>query len=242
MAQPAILAIALFSLASLVVGIRLVLLARRTRELPELLAGLALLGLGPFGFGLTVLSTMLIPHSLLAADLLWAIASLALNAGCAANYVFSYRVFHPGSRPVRGVVGFFIAVLVALWLIEAWLTGFAAAETASFATRAADWMRGGALLWGAFESLRYWTLLRRRLLLGLADAVTTRRFLLWGVALLSSGITSCIDATMKLIVARSLDFPALSLTLSVSGLMATFCLMLAFWPRGSSPLADSTPG
>ena len=59
------------------------------------LAGVALLGIGPFGFGLTVTSTLLVPHSTPAADALWAIASLALNSGSAAAYIFGCRVFHP---------------------------------------------------------------------------------------------------------------------------------------------------
>jgi hypothetical protein len=41
--------------------------------------------------------------------------------------------------------------------------------------------REGALAWMAVESLRYWRLLRRRLALGLSDALVTNRFALWGL-------------------------------------------------------------
>ena len=41
-----------FFLVSLTVGVRLLLLWRRTRQLPELLIGIGVLGIGPVGFGL----------------------------------------------------------------------------------------------------------------------------------------------------------------------------------------------
>jgi len=230
MANLAVLAIAVHCLATLFVGSRLLLLARRTGKPPELFAATAMLGMGPFGFGLTVLSTLLIPHSTLAADLIWACAALSLNIGAAGAFLFSYRVFYPGSQRVLTIVECLIVALVALWLIEAHLTAFAAAEPASFATRASDWLRSAALLWGGYESLRYWKLLRRRIPLGLANPIVARRFLLWGIALFGNGITSSIDATMKLFVAQALDYPLLSLTTSLAGLMAAFCLTVAFWP------------
>ena len=123
--------------------------------------------------------------------------------------------------------------MIGLWFAEAHLTAFEAAEPASPATRAADWLRGIALLWGGTESLRYWRLLRKRIALGLADPIVARRFLLWGVALFGNGITNSIDATMKLFVVQALDYPILSLTTTFAGLMAACCLTLAFWPNRS---------
>ena len=43
-----------FFVVALVVGVRVLMLARRTRELPELLMGIGVLGIGPVGFGLQV--------------------------------------------------------------------------------------------------------------------------------------------------------------------------------------------
>jgi hypothetical protein len=40
-------------------------------------------------------------------------------------------------------------------------------------------LRELVFVWMAVESFRYWTLLRRRLRLGLADPLVTNRFLLW---------------------------------------------------------------
>jgi hypothetical protein len=44
---------AAFFVASLTAGVRLVMLWRRTRELPELLIGIGVLGIGPVGYGLS---------------------------------------------------------------------------------------------------------------------------------------------------------------------------------------------
>ena len=38
-------------------------------------------------------------------------------------------------------------------------------------------------LWGAAESLRYFSMMRRRAKLGLADPLVTNRFLLWGLGI-----------------------------------------------------------
>ena len=104
MANLAFIAIGLFCLASLLVGTRLLLLAWRTRELPELLAAITLLGMGPFGFGLTVASSFLVTTSVAAADITWAIAAFALNAGCVASFLFAQRVFYPAHPTAKLIV------------------------------------------------------------------------------------------------------------------------------------------
>lgn len=72
MADLAILVIAFHCVASLFVGSRLLILAWRTGKQPEFFAATALLVVAPFGFGLTVASTILIPHSALVTNFLWA--------------------------------------------------------------------------------------------------------------------------------------------------------------------------
>ena len=56
----ALVGLSAYCLVSLVVGIRLLLLARRTRELPELLIGLAFLTGGAIGYTILVASTQLL--------------------------------------------------------------------------------------------------------------------------------------------------------------------------------------
>ena len=228
MALGSILGFGLFCAASLWVGVRLLSLWWRTGQAPELLAAAALLLIGPFGFGGVVASDLLEPHSAWAADLTWGLAAASVNIGSAACYAFSRRVFRPADRVVRAVVVTLILALVACWWIELWTHHFDASAPSGPATRVADWLRCGALAWGAFESLRYARKLQQRARLGLAEPGAQRRFVLWGLGLGGAALTSTIDATTKLLVDRALDFPALTLLNAAAGTLAAACLFLAF--------------
>jgi hypothetical protein len=65
--------------------------------------------------------------------------------------------------------------------IEALFEGFAPVMFAGVGHWIGWAGRTAAALGIAFESFRYWRMLRRRLRLGLADPVVTNRFLLWGI-------------------------------------------------------------
>ncbi len=56
-----------------------------------------------------------------------------------------------------------------------------------------------ALAWGALESLLYWTRMRRRLGLGLADAVVTNRFLVWGVAIAAGALAVAAEGVLHVL-------------------------------------------
>ena len=94
--------IAVFFAVGLVVSLRLLGLARRTRQLPELLAGLGLLGIGPLGFCVLMAGVLLFRGTPLA-DVL-RISGLGLQAlGFVASATFTYRVFRPGSTAARAL-------------------------------------------------------------------------------------------------------------------------------------------
>jgi hypothetical protein len=59
-------------------------------------------------------------------------------------------------------------------------------------------VRLGGLLWGCVEALTYYSAMRRRLALGLANSVVTNRFLLWGIAMGAGGIASATGVFMTL--------------------------------------------
>src|SRR4030095_15627117 len=111
-----------FFLASTIVSIRLLLLARRTRALPELLIGFGLLVLGAIGFeataGTPALQTALsVAHALLQ----------TLGEGSIA--VFTWRVFRPDAGWAHGLVlGFFggLAVLATCQIVGPGWAAFAA--------------------------------------------------------------------------------------------------------------------
>ena len=94
----------LFGLASLLVGVRLLRLWARTRQAPELLAGMMLLGTGPLGLALAVPSASVAQASPVLGDLMWATAAACLLTGTAAAYRFSQVVFYPGNHGLRAAV------------------------------------------------------------------------------------------------------------------------------------------
>jgi hypothetical protein len=87
--------------------------------------------------------------------------------------------------------------------------------------------------WTGIESLRHWAVYRRRVLLGLADAVAVNRMLLWG--LMGTIILAVVVVDTLLLytggtVAREVLLP---LVTSVAGILSSVCLALAFLPPRS---------
>lgn len=216
---------AAFFVVSLFVGIRLVLLWRETRQLPELLIGLGVLGIGPVGFSVTVVSQLLAEASPGASTLCYGLAQLAVSAGALAKLVFTWKVYHPGSRIARGAVLAGGLALIAVYLEMAW-RGFPVE---------APGLRHlplvAALLWGAIEALRYRERMRRRARLGLGDPVVENRFLVWGIGAAAAGIGSVFSMVAgTLYGAEALVDPQLLLLLSLHGMVAALCMWLAFLP------------
>jgi hypothetical protein len=116
-----------------------------------------------------------------AARALLAFAVLAMAIGAAAAYVFTWKTFQPDRWWAKAIVVAGCACLAVGYAIEALFEGFAPVMFAG----PGHWIgwagRTAATLGIAFESFRYWLMLRRRLRLGLADPVVANRFLLWAV-------------------------------------------------------------
>lgn len=93
--------------------------------------------------------------------------------------IFTWRVFHPDSSTVRGLVIVLIGLQSAT-TIFALATGVIHSEESN-ALIATNAMRVLPTVWACVESIRYWRLMKRRVGLGLADPVVANRFALWGV-------------------------------------------------------------
>ena len=220
--------IGVFFAVGLVVSMRLLDLARHSRRLPELLAGLGLLGIGPLGFCVMMAGPMLFGGTPLAP--VCRVTGMGLQAlGFVASAVFTWRVFRPGSRWARG---FTTAICVSLLL--------------TFAACALAPNRGGAmrlhhhldvflkiacLVWGALESLRYWRVTQRRVALGLADPLVSASFLAWGISLGAGALGFALiwAALLALVPGEHLS-AGIELALSLCGVIAAAGLYLAFLP------------
>lgn len=145
--------------------------------------------------------------------------------GC---YVFTARVFRPGRAGVA------VAAAGALLLATSWIghgiePGWPGARShgawyfLGLATRAA------AFVWCAAEAFAYWARLRRRLRIGLADAVVANRMWLWGTSSLLIALGFAVFAAGTL-SAGGVNAAPVVLTVSAIGLLAAAAMTLAFFP------------
>lgn len=221
-----------FFVASLVVGVRLLLLWRKTRELPELLIGIGVLGIGPVGFGLMVVGQIVSNsgHDSLAGAI-YGIAQLAVYSGVLAKYVFNWRVYHPQSKPILALVGAAALALVSLTLYRMAIRDFVPTPTPDAISLTSSAIQLGALFWGSVEALRYWSQMRKRTRLGLADPAVTNRFLLWSIGAGAAGLGSAIGTVASMVVGMpSLEIPWVVAISSAHGMVAAVAMWLAFLP------------
>jgi hypothetical protein len=224
----ALTGIALFFVVGLVVSARLLALWRRTRRLPELLAALGLLGIGPLGFCVFFGGLLLFHGS--AVGKIVSDGGLLLQAlGFVASAVFTWRVFRPGSAWARALaLGLCAGVLATA---VAWVVAPGNSGIMRFQHHADLWLKILCLGWGALESLRYWHVTRRRVALGLADPVVSASFLWWGVALAAGalGFVLAYDALLSLAPGARLG-TRVQLEMSLCGVVTAGSLYLAFLP------------
>jgi hypothetical protein len=217
----------LFVLSSLIVGTRLLSLAWRTGEVPELAIGIALVAGGGVSFPLLIGALFLRTGSSPEATFAIILGTFFGHLGAASLALAVRHIFRPHERWARGaqlgVTGVLVVALAARVSDPAAIpspgpifwTGMAG-SLASYA-------------WSAAESFRLWSMMRRRVALELAEPALARRFLLWGVAATAAcGIFSC---TM---LNRWIDpvhmHPTLLLAQTLFGVAAAAGIWLAFFP------------
>ena len=220
-----------FFVSSLAIGLRLVWLAHRNRELPELLIGLGILGIGPAGFAGTIFALLLGSRHPSAAECLLAAATIAISGGALAAYTFNWTVFRRGDRWAKAIVGGSWLLFAVLFVGRLATHGFAPPLHVDAWLHVQSMAVTGCLLWGSGESLRYYVLMRRRLRLELADPLVTNRFLLWGLGIGSAGVGSLISVTFTLITGIPMqELGWLTLSNSLFGLAAAVLMWIAFLP------------
>ncbi len=220
----------IFGAVSLVVGLRLLLLARRTRQLPEFLIGLAfltggVLGRGPLTAGMVATS---LPETLRVALFMGGRFMMVICSVCIA--LVALRVFQRDQAWARGLFALLLALLAVHCAIEVFVVHPDALRHDSLGASIGTAVKAFAFVWGSWESLRYYALLRRRIPLGLADPVVANRIALWGVA---AGLIAClfpVNLMVLFLTGAVEETPAASLFQSVGGLSVSVCILLAFFP------------
>jgi len=219
--------------SSLVIGIRLLLLWRRTRRLPELMIACGILGIGPIGFAFTIAGTSSGETLPGLASVCLAAALLSTSGGAFAAAIFNWRVFHPDAHALRVLIGALALGFVGAFLWEAIATGFADVTAGAAGFRLYSVLSTSILLWGAAESLRYFAMMRRRAKIGLADPLVTNRFLLWGLGIGAAGVGSAISVVAQVVTGQHmLAVPWVMVSNSLHGLTAAVLMWVAFIPPG----------
>jgi hypothetical protein len=220
-----------FFVVSLVIGVRLLLLARRTGELPELLIGLAVLGIGPLGYGLSMLALAASGQSTITSATLQGSSFVAVFIGAGAQYLFVWYVFCRQARWARPLVYTAIALLAVAHAGDILENGLLMRRDGSSWFWCGMVLRLFAMAWLSIESLVYWSRMRRRLRLGLADPVVTNRFLLWGLGSSAAFFGSALGfLVIALTGINSSRIPSLNLIVSLHGLVAAITWWFAFQP------------
>jgi len=227
----------LFVATTSVVGVRMLLLARRTRGRHEQLigAGMVLIGMIGFpggivsGFGRSV-GEMNMP--------VWFISTLITQIGITLIYAFTWQVFRPTARWGRAIVVAAALVMLLSLVLTARVFAASSPDASSQAVARDTVFLGmigycGCFLWSAIEGFIHHRNARRRMALGLADAVVVNRFLLWGFfGVCATGInaTSFIGNAIGADPAHS---PLVLVPMGVLGAIASVAMYLAFLPPAS---------
>jgi hypothetical protein len=235
----------IYVVACSVVGIRLLLLTRRTRQVPELLVGLGFSLVGLLGYPIAMLSGF--GQGTVAAmnvDL-WYVGVLLMDAGLGCIYAFTARVFRPGRT--------WAVLLAAALTISSLVTG----TQAHFALRAAlpqelsyqvtslpilvgQVASSIGFAWIGIESWLQLSMARRRQALGMGDPVVANRFLLWVLFAAFAVGMSVINTVALLADVSAAESKPIQAAMAVLGLSASISMYLAFlapaayvrWLRG----------
>jgi hypothetical protein len=217
------------------VAARLLALARRTRQLPELLIGV---GLGSFA---AVAYPLLLVGALAGSAFAPSTRRLLIAASTAAYCVtlaglaaFNYAVYRRGARWAQGLAAalFAVCALGGIVGVSRFDPVAAAGATDPVAGVLMAVAYAVAFGWASVEALRYRGLLRRRVRVGVGqdDPVVMNRFLVWG---LGTAVAALIDLALLGYAMRGLDLhdhPMAGVLQAASGLVCSTSWYLTFMP------------
>ena len=232
MAGLAFLFLAVYTVASGIVGVKLLMRARKSNGVPELLIGLAYVAAPAVGYPVCVLAPMLANRAL--ATPLYIFGETSLIFGCCCYLFFTAKVFRPtaGWATACAAVGSLVLVGCGIQIVWSYLVSADQAENVARARIGLAPMvtvLGLYYVWTAFEGFRYYGMMKKRMALGLADAVVTNRFLLWAMCGLVSLSWNTVSAVC-LIAGIDLRSTVPLLSTSAGGFANTILLVLIFMP------------
>jgi hypothetical protein len=215
--------------AALVLGIRLLRLAARTRGVPEFAIGASFLLGGFLGFLFILIGNPAagLALSVPVTDTLFRLGMSLLGVGVCFTYLFVWQTFRPASSVVRALA-LTASVCILASLSAVWTAPIEEALI-SPVHLFGEAVRLGGMLWGCSEALLYHAAMRRRLALGLADPVVTNRFLLWGIAM-GAGVVASLTGLFMTLSGMVTPGTWPYLILGISTTVSPVAQWLAFFP------------
>jgi hypothetical protein len=224
-----------FFLMSGVVAIRLLLLARRTRELPERLMGGGLLCM-IFIFVPIMASTGMgrQPVGEVNIDLL-AFGIVFLWGGLTAIIAFTWKTFRPTEVWAEALILFVSASTAGA---ACGMVGALYASPPDMASFEAGKLWTGLLriplicgvAWTGFEGTHAYRMARKRLALGLSDPVVTNRFLLWGIVGFAQVAIHSVSLLLHFMGIGMMVTPLGLFVVSIGSAVGSICMWLVFIP------------
>lgn len=227
----ALVSMLLTTLVMLAVGVRLLLVARRTRELPELMFGVAFVASGvgqTFGqVGQRAIWSDAGPLAVVMNGLCLGIVAV----GSMALWIVTRRVFNPTARWAGALCWGGCALTLLAWLVRGFGGDFVTGEPGSPGHAIHVFARSLLLAWTSLESTRHYRMLRKRLALGLADPMATNQIGLWAVAGYGSLMATLTIGFYSFVVGmHPLDSTGATLGLTALALAISASMWCAFFP------------
>jgi hypothetical protein len=220
-----------FILASLIIGVRVLLLARRTRGLPELAMGLGLVLMGGLSYPINVAARMSVDLSPDIRVGMMLLSQLLMWIGCVAIGVFNWRVFRPQARWPLALLVTFASAMLAVFLVQCMTAGmFAFVDAREGIYRFNIVPQGIPYVWGFVESFLYHRKLRKQIEFGLAEPLVTRRIGLWALTTGASTAINWFMITLEVLNIDSATAPIAGLFLGPVGMVCAVSLWIAFRP------------
>jgi len=230
-----LLGLAWFMLTALVVSSRLLALSWRTRKLPELLLGLAVLCVGFLAFAVGTAGKLLLVGTPALRSSMTIVGLFIECSGQLALVAFSWRVFHPRST-AASAFGAVLAVFILAAFVGEIYSGQYLRYSDSLRSLGpfvplGQIARGSAPAWMSFECFRFHRQLRRRLAIGLAEPMVVNRVVLWGVGIGATAVGYGFTTVHRLVYGLGLKEHVWAIsTVSALGMVSAICLGTAFFP------------
>jgi len=231
-------AMLLFVVTCSAVGLRLLWLAKMGGGRPAWLCGHGFSLIALIGFPLGVLSGQgFAPvgevHLPLAA-----VSLLANLLGIGSFFLFTVSVFRPGALWAHTLAG---AAIAGAGMAGVGIVGAIAVSPASASSFQVTWGWAATFQlicvlcfgWMGIEGLREWWMSRRRLALGLSDAVVSNRLLMWGLFGVSTTLLCLVLAGVMLSGQPTATSPLAQVSQALFGLVSSAAATLAFFPPPS---------